>query len=197
MCAGATPNGVFEMPRTVSIIAHIGCSRPRAVSGESDMRIPGKDFGIEKPLQHWYEKEMQRTVKSSTRRGHAAAQEAHLRLSQASTLFTEFLHTINRGLEKNKELPRCKAICRQIEETFGGETFGVVVDMANGGHPVDHFSVRFENGAFQLAGRGKHEENPVWRIPISYLEHVVDGQERYVEHPEELNWNWLDSLPKE
>jgi len=54
--------------------------------------------------------------------------------------------------------------------------------------------VRFSNGRFELVGRGKREDPGItWTVSRGYLETVVEDPDRYLEHPEKLDLDWLKS----
>ncbi len=37
-------------------------------------------------------------------------------------------------------------------------------------------------------------DDDVWPFKYSYLKHVVDNSQEYIEHPANLDWGWLNSI---
>lgn len=117
-----------------------------------------------------------------------------MRLSTTPGLFLETLHTVSDILEQNADREPYGGLARAIERKCGGRNISVAVYRGAPDIEVDHFTVRFESGRFELIGRGRTLDIIDWRIPHAFLEDVVDNQDLYRANPEQMDLACLEAL---
>jgi hypothetical protein len=107
-------------------------------------------------------------------------------------LFAQALDVMNRAVRAHEDQTPYKQILQASEKLVGDRAIAVGVAKEPGGEPYDFYTVRFADGSFELEGRGRQGDPSLsWRVSRSYLEGVVEHPQRYIEHPEKLDLDWL------
>jgi hypothetical protein len=111
-----------------------------------------------------------------------------------NALFAQALHVMNRALDRHREDFPYKQILEGFEKFFDGKTFVAALYKSDASSPYAHFTVRFEEGRFDLVSEGKRGEADLrWSVSRDYLQRIVEDPKPFVEHPEKLDWEWIKS----
>jgi hypothetical protein len=112
---------------------------------------------------------------------------------RTTTAFTQALNTINMALDRHSgELPY-KQIIAAGEKLLGDRRLGVGVYKDEASKPYDYYTLKFENGAFQIVSHGKEDTDLSSVVSKAYLEDVAQNPERYIDKPYKLDLEWLKS----
>ncbi|MGD8396887.1 MAG: hypothetical protein PVF43_15565 [Candidatus Eiseniibacteriota bacterium] len=107
-------------------------------------------------------------------------------------LFAQALDVMNRAIRKHADSVPYKQLLSLSDRVIGEKPIAVGVTRETGSDPYDFYTVRFHNGRYELVGRGKRDDPDLtWSVTRDYLEGVVQDAERYIEHPERLDLDWL------
>jgi hypothetical protein len=116
-----------------------------------------------------------------------------MRISETSTLFTEFLRVLNGALDAMTEEQRAQ-VTNRLDELVGGREAVAALYAGPEDEPVDHFTFQFSGGRFDLVGRGARAQGMDWNLPVSLMDKTIGDQERIYEQPDRFPWGWfLDS----
>lgn len=104
-------------------------------------------------------------------------------------LFHRYLDICNQAIEKHKgEFPYQQVL--DLGEKLMGDR---PVDLAiYDDEPKAAFSLHFKNNKLKNGGHPE-DVKKAWRVNLSYLREVVEHPEKYIEHPEKLDLDWLKS----
>lgn len=122
-----------------------------------------------------------------------------LRQKDPETLLKEYIAVCNRAIQENKD----KFWMQQAEELgqrmLNGANFRTVIYDRNPGDVIDEATVRFDPHGPTLSALppGRHNVKFSWKVPLSYLEDVVDRAEWYVTNPLNLDWQWMKERAKD
>jgi len=107
-------------------------------------------------------------------------------------LFSQALSVVNQSLERHKDETPYKQIIQGAAKLMGDTTLAVGICKETGSDPYDYYTVRYADGRFDLTGRGKQNGVDVsGTVTRGYLENVVETPDRYLEHPEKLDLDWV------
>jgi len=107
-------------------------------------------------------------------------------------LFSQALDVMNRAIQANKNDFPYQQLLAASEKVMDDKTFAVGITKEPGADPYDYYTVHYQDGRWALEGRGKQGEPSLnWRVDRDYLEKVVENPDRYIEHPEKLDLDWL------
>lgn len=100
-----------------------------------------------------------------------------MRLSQPSTLFVEFLHRMNQSLAEDRRDATTDLFMLAAERSVhqSGQ-FDVAVYAQSPDQPVDHYTVRYANGSFELVSRGSSGSANVVELPICQLDEMAEPE---------------------
>ena len=111
----------------------------------------------------------------------------------SKTLLLNFLNICNLALRAHKEeFPR-RQMLHATERVIGGKKIGVAVMEENSTSPSSYFTLRFQDGAFNVIAQDKQQPDTEWQLDRAYLERIVERSAEYVNYPEKLEWDWLKS----
>ena len=110
---------------------------------------------------------------------------------ESKSLFLNFLNICNLALRAHKDEFLYRQMLDAAERILGGKNIGVAVIENDSNVPSAYFTLRFENGTFDVVEQDKKDPETEWRLQRSYLERVVEQSSEYVSHPEKLEWDWL------
>ena len=109
-------------------------------------------------------------------------------------LFSQALEVVNQAIHRHKDDFPYKQMFAAAEKLMGDAKMGVALTKEAGADPYDYYTVDYEDGRWKLAGRGRQGDPDVtWTVTRDYLEEVVRNPDRYLEHPEKLDLDWLKS----
>lgn len=109
----------------------------------------------------------------------------------SKTLFLNFLNICNLALRVHKEEFLYQQMIEVAQRTIGGKNIGIAVVEEGSDSPSAYFTLRFQNGTFDVLEHGKSQPDTEWILQRAYLERVVENSSEYVDHPEKLEWDWL------
>lgn len=101
-----------------------------------------------------------------------------------------YFNICNTALATRDANPVVEAVESLVARAVSGQVITLkVVDDSQA--PAGYYTTRFIDGRFTPVEEG--EENPDSRFTLSrsFLQEVVDNSDRYVEHPDRLDWSWL------
>lgn len=112
----------------------------------------------------------------------------------SKTVFLNFLNICNLALRAHKkvEFPH-RQMLDAAERVIGGKNIGVAVTEENSTMPSSYFTLRFQDGVFDVVAQDKQQPDTEWQLDRAYLERTVEHSSQYVDHPEKLEWDWLKS----
>jgi hypothetical protein len=110
---------------------------------------------------------------------------------ETNALATQAVNVMNRALAQHRDAAPYKQLLAASERLLGGKNLGMAVYADDPKHPYDYYTLHFADGRLELLGRGKQEPDIAWKVSRDYLRRVVDDPERYLAHPEKLDWDWL------
>lgn len=106
-------------------------------------------------------------------------------------LFTQYLSVVNRALGEHRDEFPYKQLVKMGAKIVGERRIGVEIYKDDPDHAHDAFTVRFDDGTFDLIAHGLHGTDRTWKIRERHLRNVVDGPSDYIEHPAKLDLDWL------
>ena len=99
-----------------------------------------------------------------------------MRISQTPTLFAEFLHKLNEAIDQKGTDTTVEAFVAAAENASDDTgIFDVAIYAHTRDIPVDHFTVRYRHGKFELITRGESGAASIVELPICQLEKLVDS----------------------
>lgn len=112
---------------------------------------------------------------------------------ETRSLFIQYINTCNLALSRHKEALPYKQILELGEKMLGGKNIAVEVYDKDPNHPVDLYTIRLNDGNFDVVAYEKQEAAMEWKVKEAYLKKVVEHSQDYIAHPEKLEWDWLKS----
>jgi hypothetical protein len=109
------------------------------------------------------------------------------------SFFLQYINTCNIALSRHKDTLPYKQILDLGEKFLGGKNIAVEVYGEDPDRPVDLYTIRLNNGNFDVVAYDKQEVAMKWKVKETYLEKVVKNSHDYIAHPEKLEWDWLKS----
>ncbi|MEE4661947.1 MAG: hypothetical protein V2J89_15870 [Halieaceae bacterium] len=107
------------------------------------------------------------------------------------SLFMNALDVTNEAIDKHRDTPVIKQLFSGAEKVLAGRSLGVAVYKTKPDAPYDYFTVRYNNGKFELEERGKGDTDIAWRVSQEYLQDINDNPARYVDNPLLLDTDWI------
>ena len=98
-----------------------------------------------------------------------------MRISQTPTLFAEFLHRLNQAIQQKRTTAAVETFvgaARNAADASG--IFDVAVYAHTPDKPVDHFTVQYRDGRFELVTRGQSGSGNTVELPICQLDELVN-----------------------
>jgi len=108
-------------------------------------------------------------------------------------LLNDYLTVCNAALVANKESFVYKQLISLSGFVFSGRNFAALLYDDDPDLPDGVFTVRFTGDQLELIAEGKRDVVFSCKMQRSYLKHVAENRQDYVEHPEKLDWQWLRS----
>lgn len=109
--------------------------------------------------------------------------------NDAEALFERYLAVCNEALAAHEDEFPYRELTGTAERLLGDQPIDLAV---YDDEPKAAFSVRFKKK--RLKPKGKPADvRKAWRVNLSYLRHVVENPKTYIEHPENLDLDWLKS----
>lgn len=105
------------------------------------------------------------------------------------TLFKQYLTICNEAIDKHKDEFPYKEILNLGNTLMGDRSIDLAI---YDDRPKGAFSLKFKNQKLANDNYPSDVEK-AWRVNLSYLKHVVEYPEKYIEHPEKLDLDWLKS----
>ncbi len=109
----------------------------------------------------------------------------------SKSLFLNFLNICNLALRTHKDQFLYRQMLEVAERAIGEKTIGMAVMEEGSESPSAYFTLRFQDGTFDVLEHGKSQPDIEWTLERTYLERVVENSSEYVDHPEKLEWDWL------
>ncbi len=109
------------------------------------------------------------------------------------SMFLQYINIVNVALTKHRETVIYKPMLELARSIIGDKLISVKIYGEEEEDPVAHYTIRFNNVAFDVISNEEEEGELVWELKESYLRTVVDHASDYVDHPEKFEWEWLKS----
>ena len=107
--------------------------------------------------------------------------------------FIQYINICNLALRHNKDVVPYKQIVELGSKVFEGKNIIVKVYAENVNRPVDCYTIRLNDGTFDVVAYDPQDGAFEWNLRENYLENVVKNSHRYIARPEKLEWDWLKS----
>jgi hypothetical protein len=107
----------------------------------------------------------------------------------AEVLFERYLAICNEAIAAHEDEFPYRELTSAAEHMLGDDPIDLVI---YDDEPKAAFSVRFKKKRLKPKGAPK-DVRKAWRVNLSYLRHVAAHPETYIEHPENLDLDWLKS----
>ena len=107
--------------------------------------------------------------------------------------FIQYINICNLALRHNKDVAPYKQIVEFGNKVLEGKNIIAKVYANNVDRPVDCYTIRLNDGAFDVVSHDLEDGVFEWNLRESYLENVVKNSHSYIAHPEKLKWDWLKS----
>lgn len=108
-----------------------------------------------------------------------------------NTLFTQYINIVNQAIGENRDrFPYAQALTA-AEKMMGDKSINVAVYDQDPDQPHDYFTIKLDDGTFDLEQHGKGDGDVLWSVPNDHLKEVVDNPEPYLEEPAKLDLDWL------
>lgn len=120
--------------------------------------------------------------------------ETRTQEKQTDVLFTQALNVMNQALNNHRDETPYRQILGAAQRLLDERTFAVGVYKTDPGKPFDYYTVRYHENRIELVEHGKNKDADLdWKVSREYLERVAANPERYIDHPEKLDFDWLQS----
>jgi len=108
-------------------------------------------------------------------------------------IFERYLEVCNKALERNKGVFPYKEIWTARVKTLGRDN--TLQCAVYDDRPKIIYTLRLtEDMKIEILKKEPLEKEDVWPLKYSYLKHVVDHPEEFIEHPANLDWGWLTGV---
>lgn len=107
------------------------------------------------------------------------------------TLFTETLGIVNEALEAHRDEAPWKGLLDRAGPRLEGLDLGVAIHENADPAPIDHYTVRMEDGKLAVTSRGERPATVDWRVSVDELRAIVDDRDAYIADPARLDLDWL------
>ena len=105
-------------------------------------------------------------------------------------IFEMYLDVCNKALERNKDKFPFKEIWNARVKSLGQDS--VLQCAVYDDRPKVIYSLKLtEDMKIEIIKKESAVQEDVWPFKVSYLKHVIDNPEEYIEHPANLDWGWL------
>lgn len=111
-------------------------------------------------------------------------------------LIKYYINICNYALFRHRHLPFLKEMLTVVNRMYSQETIAFKIT-DDDDKPLAYFSTRFVEGMFTPVEEGVHSPDIKLQLKRSYLKHVVDNADDYMEHPTKLDWDWLKGEVKQ
>lgn len=110
-------------------------------------------------------------------------------------LVRQYFNICNQVLAQRRENPFYATIQTVINWFHSGDVITLkVVDIPKEpGIPSGYYTTQYIDGHFTLVEEGEQDPDSCFTLRKSFLEDVVNNADDYIEHPEKLDWSWLQS----
>ncbi len=113
--------------------------------------------------------------------------------SELMSLFLRYLNICNLALREHREQFPYKQIVELGERALGGRNIGVGIYEEDPETIIEYCTVRFSDGTFDVVEHGEKNVELEWTVKRTYMEHVANHSDQYIDAPEKLEWDWLKS----
>ena len=105
-------------------------------------------------------------------------------------LLRGYIEIFNRAVKENQDKFPYKAMLENAINISdnGQEIEYVIYDV----RPKGSFKLRMVNSKLEVIDRKEKPSEGFYSLSYDYLKDVIDYEEKYLKHPERLNWNWLN-----
>ena len=109
-------------------------------------------------------------------------------------LFSQYIAVCNKALTKNKDKFPFRQIWQSVQEVNQGDIVDVqIID----DHTTPRFRMKMEQNQITEANCARQNKccggciKRLWHVQTSYLQHVVENSDSYIDNPAMINWEWL------
>jgi hypothetical protein len=114
-------------------------------------------------------------------------------VEEKDRIFESYLNICNQAIEKNKDKFPYTEIWKTRCKSLGHNNifYCAVYD----DRPKVIYSLQLtEDMKIKLIEKKNAATDGTWPFKFSYLKHVVDNSQEYIEHPANLDWGWLTEV---
>ena len=112
----------------------------------------------------------------------------------ARAAFTQYLDIVNRALGEHRDETPYRQVFELGEKTLGGKDIGVGMYKDNPNHPHGWFTVRLDDGTFDLVDDSKPDDPDLkWIVRRDHVDHVIEEPAEFIADPWKLDLDWLRS----
>ncbi|MDR3425529.1 MAG: hypothetical protein P4M13_10745 [Alphaproteobacteria bacterium] len=114
-------------------------------------------------------------------------------IEEYERIFERYLDVCNQALEKNKERFPYKEIWQARWKKLGQHN--ILHCAVYDDRPKIIYTLQLtEDMKIKIIKKEPVVREDVWPFKYSYLKHVVDHPEEYIDHPANLDWGWLKDV---
>ena len=108
-------------------------------------------------------------------------------------VFERYLDICNQAIEKNKDRYPYNEIWTARWKNLG--THNILQCAVYDDRPKVIYSLQLtEDMKIKILKKTYASPEDIWPFKFSYLKHVVENQEDYIQNPANLDWGWLTSV---
>jgi hypothetical protein len=111
--------------------------------------------------------------------------------NEVSTLVRNAVEVINEVIALNRDLKPYKDIVLAYDKPAGKQGIGIAVYSDDPDEARDRFTLCLREGKLEVVAEGKGQTSFAWKVTPDYLRQIVDNRDEYVQHPENLDLDWL------
>ena len=108
-------------------------------------------------------------------------------------IFERYLDICNQALEKNKDTSPYREIWRARWENLG-PNYTLQCAVYDDRPKIIYTLQLTEDMKIRILDKTRVAPQDAWPFKYSYLKHVVENPQAYIDHPANLDWGWLTGV---
>lgn len=114
-------------------------------------------------------------------------------IEEYERVFERYLDICNQAIEKNKDTFPYMEIWRARWKSLGENT--LLQCAVYDDRPKIIYTLQLtQDMKIKIIGKKPVASEDIWPFKYSYLKHVVDNPQNYIDHPAILDWGWLNTV---
>jgi hypothetical protein len=111
-------------------------------------------------------------------------------IDEYERIFERYLEVCNQAIEKNKDRFPYTEIWRARWKNLGANN--LIQCAIYDDRPKAIYTLQLtEDMKIKILKKTHETSDDIWPFKYSYLKHVVESPESYIENPDSLDWGWL------